>query len=127
MLDLITHEVRGIIWLTDKPLANFPSCFQELNYLFDGLIGQHVANASHGSLGSEKNVFIGRSFDRDIVLIQIYGFEKTERLKILHDTVPIIPGQSEHANVLLIAKEDSSQLAKDLKKKFGFRFKYFEH
>lgn len=126
MLVKVNSDVRGIVWLTDKPLSQFPMFFNDLDYLFDGLIAKHVANFPNENAKFEKNVFSGQSFNRDLVLIHIWDEDKARLEKELAGALALIPAKEEHPHVLVIGENAESFPEKALKKKGELRFDYFK-
>lgn len=125
MLDQVTYDIRGIVWLTDRPLAKFPEHFKELDYLFDGLIAQHVSHLPKEETKFEKNIFTGQSFNRPLVLIQMWNEDKAKLEKELSDALVLIPGKGEHPQVLVLGESANSFPEKSLKKKHDLRFQLF--
>lgn len=122
MLSKVNSEVRGIVWLTDKPLSEFPTHFNELDYLFDGLIAEHVDKYPHQSNGIEKNIFVGQSFNRDLILIQLCSNDKSMIEKELEQLLKLVPGKGEHAHVLMIGEHAKTISTNQFKKKLDLRF-----
>src|SRR5690606_14326236 len=114
-------EIRAILWLSEKPLTSDLPHFNELDYLFDGLLSHHV-KLRKNITEYEKNIFSGRSFNRDLLLIQLAGKDKTKIEKDLEQTLALIPGKGEHPHVLVCGDQAKNFNLNSFKKKFDLRF-----
>ncbi len=122
MLDLVTAQVRGIIWLTDKPIRELPKYFTDLDYLFDGIISKKISN-DESELGVfEKNLFSGKSFDKDLLLIQFWGSDANKISKELLDAVSLVPTAHEGATILVLGEKSSQFPEKSFKSKFKIKY-----
>lgn len=108
--DHVLFDVRGVLWLTETPLAKRPEGLEELDHLFDGLISQHIANHSEPTSGLEKNIFGGKSFDRFFVLIQLWSENQKEIQQQIKSCLELIPKSDERAQVLVIGTKGDEKL-----------------
>lgn len=122
MLDQINQDVRGIIWISDKPLSSIPTHFKELDYLFDGLIAKKVSEGSSSEENFEKNIFSGKSFDHDLVLFQFFGDDSARIQKELSPLLQLVPGKNDNAKVVILGAQNSKFNEKSLKNSFTLRF-----
>tara|TARA_R110002049_G_scaffold136628_1_gene296394 strand:+ start:810 stop:1190 length:381 start_codon:yes stop_codon:yes gene_type:complete len=122
MLELVTPQVRGIIWLTDKPIQQLPKHFAELDYLFDGIISKKIASDESEAGVYEKNFFSGKSFDKDLVLIQIWGSDTNKITKELLDAVSLVPAREDGTKILVLGEKASQFPEKSFKSKFKTKY-----
>ena len=121
LLEKVTHEVRAILWISENPLSSDLKFFNELDYLFDGLLSHHLKLRTE-TTDYEKNIFSGRSFNRDLLLIQLYGKDKQKLEKDLEQSLALIPGRTEHPHVLVCGEQAKNFNLNTYKKKFDLRF-----
>jgi hypothetical protein len=74
ILNLVDQNIRAILWLTEDALSNKTLGFNELNYLFDGLISDFLVAHPNKELNSIQS-FFSKSFGNDICLVHISGNE----------------------------------------------------
>ncbi len=113
--DHVLFDIRAILWLSEKPLTQRPEGLGELDHLFDGLISRHIANQTSASATSEKNIFGGKSFDRDLILIQLWDQDTNKMDQQIKGCLELVARKEEQAKVLLIspqARERRDGLAK---------------
>ena len=123
MLNQITSQVRGIVWLTGKPLAEHPIHFQDLDYLFDGIISKKVAGEEENTQPVfEKNLFSGKSFDKDLVLIQLWGNDSTKLNKELIEALNLVPSKEDGSKIVVLGEEASKFPEKNYKAKFKMKY-----
>lgn len=122
MLEKVTFDVRGIVWLTDKPLGQIPQHFKDLDYLFDGLIAQKISNTPKVPDNFEKNLFSGQSFNHDLLLIQIWSEDNSKLTKELTDALELIPGKNDNAKVIVMGENAKQFSEKTFKKKLNIKF-----
>jgi hypothetical protein len=72
VLDQFTPDILGAFWLTESELSREISCFDEFNYLFDGLLSQYLYGQSleKGTL-PKANIFFTQNFNKKIFLSHI--------------------------------------------------------
>ncbi|RLA61898.1 MAG: hypothetical protein DRQ89_10380 [Epsilonproteobacteria bacterium] len=64
LTEAITPEYLGIIWVTKDQLLEKPEKFDQIDYLFNGLITKSMAQNSSG----KKGLFMGNSFGHPFFL-----------------------------------------------------------
>tara|TARA_R110000868_G_scaffold99515_2_gene273779 strand:+ start:3174 stop:3551 length:378 start_codon:yes stop_codon:yes gene_type:complete len=122
MLDHINQDVRGIIWISDKPLAQIPTHFKELDYLFDGLIANKISHSVASEDQFEKNIFSGKSFDHDLIMFQFYSDDTTRIQKELTELLQLVPGKNDNAKVVILGAENTKLNEKALKNSYSLKF-----
>ncbi|MBI2521906.1 MAG: hypothetical protein HYV97_15935 [Bdellovibrio sp.] len=72
----IGPEVLGIFWITRKALSEFPSPFQEVDYLLDGLLTYYLrrTNTKEVTMQTERhNFFMSHNFGRPFFVAHIHA------------------------------------------------------
>jgi hypothetical protein len=60
--DALTHQISGILWITEEKLVDRPRPFTQLDYFLDGLLTNYYHHNSESEASSEKNFFITQHF-----------------------------------------------------------------
>jgi len=122
ILDQITSQIRGIVWLTSKPLAALPKHFEDLDYLFDGIISKKISQYEVSEQHFEKNLFSGKSFEKDLLLIQLWGIDSTKLNKELLEALALVPGKDDGSKIIVLGEEASKFPEKNFKAKFKMKY-----
>lgn len=72
VVDQFTPEILGVFWITDEELSRDLLGFDELNYIFDGLISQYLYGQKEVITDLDKtNIFFSKNFDQKLFLAHI--------------------------------------------------------
>lgn len=95
---LISPEVTGIIWPTEKGLKEFPEPFFDLDYFMDGIIKKYVNN---DYVDQNNNIFYANSFESQIFLANIkISKDLNEVMKNI--LLSLLPKKQSKHNILII-------------------------
>lgn len=122
ILDQITSQTRGIVWLTSKPLAELPKHFEDLDYLFDGIISKKISQLDVIDQHFEKNLFSGKSFEKDLLLIQLWGTDSAKLNKELIEALALVPAKDDGSKIIVLGEEASKFPEKNFKAKFKMKY-----
>ena len=121
IIDTISPEFCGILWLTNGPIGEELVYFKEIDYLLNGLLIQFFFNAN-GSGHHPKSFFIGESFGKSFSVghIDISTEMPSEQIKSLLQFFE----QREEDNKVLILQENSDQTSLAKIQKFFPQFEF---
>lgn len=118
LIDLVTPEVMGVFWITKSPLRRSLAGFDQLNYLFDGLISQFVASEEV----SEKraNIFFTENFNQTIFLahLNISGISHSEIAGEIDEQIALIQANAKGRKRLLVIQDSDSDWDQQLNKRY---------
>ncbi len=121
-IDQFTPEILGAIWITEEDLGSDLIGFDELNYLFDGLISQYL----YGKAGIDEdkhlerpNTFFTSNFKLKLCLVHV----KIQNIQagLLDDQMVLFnetDTESTRNKILIINSTSSSHWGTDLQKRY---------
>jgi hypothetical protein len=125
LLKEIDATTLGIFWFTELPLQENPDFFSTFDYLFEGMLTQHINKKSIKTSLQEPSVFIGKSYNRAIFLAHLQK-EIKPKLKILEELIEISLAQSQNKQgqnsakfKILFINDESAENIQKLKNKFS--------
>ncbi len=71
VIDQFTPDVRGVLWITQEELSQTLLGFDELNYLFDGLLSQFIYGQVVNQVLLNANIFFTQNFNQTLFLAHI--------------------------------------------------------
>ena len=122
ILDQFTPHILGVFWFTNEDLGRELSGFDDLNYLFDGLISQYI-------YGKEKairhaHIFFTKNFNEKIFLTHLKTQElnKAQVMANIHDHIILIEGSKkdleEKRKTILVLDKTHHEFILELKKNY---------
>ena len=120
VIDLFTPDILGVLWITTEELSRDLLGFDELNYLFDGLISQYLYGQQ--KLGVEinihkSNIFFTKNFNQNIFLTH---FELNNNLEnAINDQMTlVIENKNSERKKIIVFNQTDSKLSSDLFKRY---------
>lgn len=114
VLRLLTPDVRAMIWAAKEPLSESTPGYTTVNYLFDGLIKNHLQTQSD----LRQVTFIHQLDGQNFWLGFVDGSGSVD--DFMKSFVGIIPEKSREKLLILGAENLPSSWDKPLDKAFGF-------
>ena len=120
VIDLFTPDILGVLWITSEELSRDLLGFDELNYLFDGLISQYLYGQQ--KLGVEinihkSNIFFTKNFNQNIFLTHIEFNDNLENA-INNQMTLVIENKNGERNKIIVLNQTESKLSSDLFKSY---------
>lgn len=123
LTDLVTPEIVGIFWITTKPLDRSLRGFDQLNYLFDGLLSQFLYGEEKAD--SRANLFFTDNFNKSFFLahIKTQGASPSEISGEIDEQVALIQSNALNRNKVLVIQDTDFNWLPDLNKRYSqFQF-----
>lgn len=122
ILDLVSPYVFGILWVTKSELKRELPAFNELNYLFDGLISQYLYG-SDTHHPKKTHMFFTLNFAQKLCLVHIesQNMKNHELMLLLKEEIKIMTGGHElkaPKNELLLLNQTEHNLVAGLSEAF---------
>lgn len=95
--DIITEEVDGIVWIDEQGLKKGGLLYQEMDYLFDQLLTQHLDN----NADSSPTMLIHKNFDHPLFLIFVKNESELQKFS------KAIPSTFRHKKAVVLSKNPS--------------------
>lgn len=121
--DLATPEIVGIFWITSHSLDRTLDGFDQLNYLFDGLLSQFLYGEEVTS--RRANLFFTENFNKSLFLahIKTEGASRSEISGEIDEQVALIQSNASERNKILVIQETDHDWLPDLTKRYSqFQF-----
>ncbi len=118
LLDHVTPEVIGIFWLTSKPLDRALLGFDQLNYLFDGLLSQFI----YGENITDKrsNIFFTDNYSKTLFLahIKTEGASPSELSGDIDEQIALVQSNIQGRFNILVVQDTTNDWLKELQKRY---------
>ena len=120
VIDLFTPDILGVLWITSEELSRDLLGFDELNYLFDGLISQYLYGQQ--KLGVElnihkSNIFFTKNFNHNLFLTHIEFNENLD--KAINDQMAlVVANKNSERKKIIIFNQTESKLSSDLNNRY---------
>ncbi len=125
ILDQISSDAAGVIWISEGPIDLKVDFFDEFNYLFDGLLSQFLKNNDkHTDLA--LNSFHTTNFGKSLFLVHIntLKLDKKKVSELLQEQVSLISAMKNENKLILTLNQSKEDWISDLKSHFQrFEFK----
>jgi len=113
--DALTHQISGVLWITEEKLVDRPRPFNQLDYFLDGLLTNFYHHNSNSEVSGEKNFFISQHFGAPFFVGHLEASSQF-LMQNSEDILKIVkPDQSKKVLVIDMAKKG---LVSNLKKSF---------
>jgi hypothetical protein len=119
LLKGIHRDVKGILWLSDSPLHEFPEHYFELDYLFDGILSKFTMQFSKDQQQS-LSFFKAEQFDNPIYLI--HTSESEIGPQQINDFMQTIPSPAKTGQWIIIDKRGNFNVKALEQKSPGLKF-----
>lgn len=118
LVDLVTPETIGLFWITNSSLNRELKGFEEINYLFDGLISQFLFGQS--VVEKRANIFFTDNFSKTLFLAHITaeGASKSEIAGDIDEQVALIQSNMQGRIKILILQDTTHDWAAELSKRY---------
>lgn len=119
LADMVTPEIIGLFWITAAPLSRELSSFDQLNYLFDGLLSQMIYGES--SSKSRANIFFTDNFNQTLFLAHLNteGSSKSEISGEIDEQVALIQSNAVQRKKVLVLNSDKVDWVSELSKRYS--------
>lgn len=123
LTDLATPEIVGIFWITTRGLDRSLEGFDQLNYLFDGLLSQFLYGEEVTS--RRANLFFTDNFNKSLFLahIKTEGASKSEISGEIDEQVALIQSHASDRNKILVIQDTDHNWLNELDKRYS-QFKF---
>ncbi len=128
LIEQITFKTIGILWITKVELNRKLKYFEQLNYLFDGLLVKSSQDKIASSKPTPEHFFIGTSFGHPLMLIHLEAGEKKISENIFTDAMKLFQSNADENNneILIIDECNNTKLLEKVSSQFSqFTFKYY--
>ncbi len=125
-----SEELIAIFWCTQASLEEMPWPFQDLDYLFDGLLSQAIREKHHPADAHSKqyktHFYLGRNFGRPFSLMHVERALDLDQLcKDILNHAQVFSKNREGSGSGFLVVTDTAGLAKDLESKLKKKDKVF--
>ncbi len=117
IIDQFTPDVVGIFWITKQVLNRDLKGFDELNYLFDGLISQYLYGQLDEKHLERKNTFFTHNFNKLLFLAHTQENAQTKQQLIEHMNI-LRYNQTEERRKILVLDESELTIQKSLQDQY---------
>lgn len=127
ILDQFTPDILGLFWISPDSFSSTMPSFDEINYLFDGLISEFLFKRVKES--DQAHIFFTQNFGQKFFLGQISakGQTKSQIAGDIDEQISLITQNKEDRRTILIFDLTSDQWMNELQKRYSqFVFKKFE-
>jgi hypothetical protein len=120
ILDLISPDVEAIFWMTEEKLNRELKYFDEINYLFDGLISETLFDEEKKV---ETNlIFFTKNFGHDLKLFHLHG--KDIQSGTIDELLATVKKQENKKPTIVILNSTQKKWEDELPKRYHqFQFK----
>ncbi len=118
LIDQVTPEIIGIFWLTTQPLDRSLQGFDQLNYLFDGLLSQFLFGEN--VVEKRANIFFTDNFSKTLFLahLKIEGASKSEISGDIDEQIALIQANMQGRTKILVIQDTKVDWMSDLTKRY---------
>jgi hypothetical protein len=130
ILDQFTPHVLGMFWFTQEELGRDLLGFDDLNYLFDGLISQYIYG-NEKTIDSHINIFFTENFRQRIFIshLKTQGLAKSQISGEIDEHIALISAANKSVEVtrkkILVFDQSGLEWTTELKKRFP-QFEFLE-
>lgn len=119
ILDQFNPEVLGVFWLTRDELNRDLIGFDELNYLFDGLISQYLYGLTEKK-AEHAHIFFSENFKARIFLahLKTKDITKSQIASEIDEHLALIPPSENHRKKILVFDKTEHNWINELKKRY---------
>lgn len=123
ILDQFTPKVLGVLWFTNEELSSGLLGFDDLNYLFDGLISQYIYSQDKGDV-RPAHIFFTKNFNEKIFLthLKTLNLNKDKIVENIHENMVLIEGNHKETNQdrkqILVFDKTNYHLTEELKRSY---------
>ncbi len=119
LADMVTPEIIGLFWITPAPLSRELASFDQLNYLFDGLLSQMIYGES--SSRSRANIFFTDNFNQTLFLAHLNteGSSKSEIAGEIDEQVALIQSNANDRRKVLVISSSHADWTAELSKRYS--------
>lgn len=128
ILDQFTPDVLGIFWITNEDLSRELCSFDDLNYLFDGLISQYIYGQETTS-AKHAHIFFTENFNAKIFLAHLCTrhLTKSQIAGDIDEQIALIQAAKNENKIILILDKTQGQWHSEIKKRYPqFEFRVLE-
>jgi hypothetical protein len=130
ILDQFTPHILGMFWFTKEELGRDLLGFDDLNYLFDGLISQYIYG-NEKTIDSHVHIFFTENFRQKIFIshVKTEGLTKSQISGEIDEHIALI--SAAHKNVeetrkkILVFDQSGLEWTLELKKRYS-QFEFLE-
>lgn len=106
----LTPDISGIFWFTEENINQRPGNFNDLDYIFDGLLSKNLSDKE----GTLPSLFFTKSFSKKVFL---YHFPKEVNVDFFPKSFEIISKNNLETRKFLVIDETKKDWISFLKKK----------
>jgi hypothetical protein len=122
ILDQFTPHILGLFWFTNDKLGRELPGFDDLNYLFDGLISQYIYGNEEIS-ESHIHIFFTENFKQKIFIshVKTQNLAKSQIAGEIDEHIALISAghkSSEEARKKILVLDQSGEWISELKKRY---------